>query len=280
MQQDNQKSSVDNKLRRHKSNKTKYFKYKYATKNYTVEKKNATDAEKNAYDSVIKHQKPAYDDTNIGTHISTSHGKRKIIIVDEQAEIERTKNENAINFALVMFTVIAFVVTVIMLVNFFFSTDIGSSVLRHLQGSSGIKGDDYVFGKFENQVTIGDSYDTVISLLGFPDAPQEEDETLFMYYGESYIIIEDETVVGYYKKPGSDFKITVGDAKKDITRMIFVGDGAKRVVDKLGSPDHYLKHTWIYYGIDVDYVRTNVKNGKTLTINFNDNYEVASFKLE
>lgn len=280
MQQENQKSSVDNKLRRHKIGKANSSKYKYTPKNYTVDKKNSSDAEKNAYDSVIKHQTPAYDDTNIGTHITTSHGKRKIIIVDEQAEIERTKNENAINFALVMFTVIAFVVTVVMLVNFFFSTDIGSSVLRQMQGSSGIKGENYIFGKFEDHVTIGDSYDAVISLLGFPDAPQEEDGTLFMYYGESYIIIEDETVVGYYRHPDSDFKITVGNAKKDITRMIFAGDGAKRVVDKLGSPDHYLKHTWIYYGIDVDYVRTSGKNGKTLTINFNDDYEVVNFKLE
>lgn len=278
MPQEYLKNSDKPKLRKHKTRKTSKD---GAPRYYALDKKYATKEEQSTYDTLIKKERiPDNDDIKIGVKRKKIDGSEKYVIVDPNEELARIKSRKYMDVLIYILSAVALIIAVINLVSFFFTTPTGQKLSRSLSGSSITENGDYIFGTFDDMVTIGDNIDTAIDILGFCEFPMEIGDTTYLHYGKSYLIIENNIVVGYYKSPDDDFKVTVGDKKKDIPRMIFIEDEANRVVDKLGSPDHYLKRRWIYYGIDVDYNRTTGDNAKNLTVLFDNEYHIASFELE
>lgn len=278
MLQDRQKNSDNSKLRRHK---TKNSKARSNLKHNTIDKRSASPEERNAYDTLIKKEKlPENTDINIGVKRTKIDGSEKYIIVDPKEELRRIKSRKYTNILIYCLSAITLIIALFTIADFFFTTPTGQKIANFLNGSSVYESGNYNFGKFDNYVTIGDSYDTAIEILGAPETIKNDEKSSYHYYNHSYIIVKNETIVGYYKAPDDDFKVTVGEQKKDIQTMIFVGDDAKRVVDKLGSPDHYLKKRWIYYDMDIDYKKASKNKGKTLTLNFDDKYILTSINLE
>ncbi|MBE6623243.1 MAG: hypothetical protein E7621_03550 [Ruminococcaceae bacterium] len=278
MLQEHQKNSDNIKLRRHKTRNGKAINNQ---KHYTVDKRAASSEERNAYDTLIKNGNlPENTDINIGIKRKKIDGSEKYIIVDPKEELSRVKSRKYTNMLICFLAVISLIIALFTIADFFFTTPTGQKLASFLNGSPVSENGNYNFGKFDDYVTIGDSYNTAIEILGSPETIKTDNTSSFYYYNDSYIIVKNETVVGYYKASDDDFKVTVGERKKDIQSMIFVGDDAKRVVDKLGSPDHYLKQRWIYYDMDIDYKKTSKNKGKTLTVNFDDKYIVTSINLE
>ncbi len=278
MLQDRQKNSDNAKLRRHK---TKNSKTRSSLKHYTVDKRSASPEEINAYDTLIKKGKlPDNSDVNIGVKRKKIDGSEKYIIVDPKEELRRIKSRKYTNILIYFLSVVSLIIALFTIADFFFTTPTGQKLANFLNGSPVSENGNYNFEKFDEYVTIGDSYNSAVDILGSPETIKTDETSSYHYYNDSYIIVKNDTVVGYYKAPDDDFKVTVGEQKKDIQTMIFVGDDAKRVVDKLGSPDHYLKQRWIYYDMDIDYKKTSKNKGKTLTVNFDDKYIVTSINLE
>ncbi len=99
-----------------------------------------------------------------------------------------------------------------------------------------------VFGKFDGYVTLGDKTKRVVEILGVPDWVYDSK----YYFNESYLIIENDTVVGFCIDENDDIKITIGDPVYESDKSIFEGDRADRVVSILGTPKYCEKTTWIY----------------------------------
>ncbi len=116
-----------------------------------------------------------------------------------------------------------------------------------------------VFGEFEGYVTLGDKTDRIVEILGIPDEVYDSK----YYYGESYLIIENDTVTGFYIHKDDDFKVTIGEAEFESGKAIFEDDTAERVVSILGTPRFCEKTYWIYDDI---------------IINFDDEYKVSYYE--
>lgn len=130
----------------------------------------------------------------------------------------------------------------------------------------------YKFGKFEGFVTVGDSLEDTADILGLPDKIVED----MYYFGNSYLLIDNNTVVGYYKEPSDDFRVTVGF--KEVDGKISKGDNAARVVSLLGSPTYYLKHEWIYENVSRQFEYINYDGiAIKLTVHFDQNYKVTGY---
>lgn len=277
MQQEKLTSSADTKLRRHKTQKHNNATNK--PKSYVIDRKNASDDAKEACDALRKNcVPPDSNDTNIGVY-KKLRKKRKLIIVDEEAEVQRRKYDRYSKIVLAFFAVIAVVISIAILYNYISSTDFGQMVIYRITGTPINESGDYIYGSFDDMVTIGDSHDRALEILGYPDLPEEQNGILYLHYGDSYVALENDIVTAFYKAD-ENFKVTIGTACEGVNRIIFVGDDAKRVVDMLGTPNQYMKKTWIYHGMTVDYTRTNYEKGKDLKIQFSDNYKVESITFE
>lgn len=135
----------------------------------------------------------------------------------------------------------------------------------------------YIFGDFDGYVTVGDTLETAFEILGLPDSYNAESN--LYYYGYSYIIVDNDTVVGYYNDKSNEFHVTVGYKNPGTTSAIGIGDSAPRVVKKLGSPEYYLKRRWIYKDMNEKFEKSSYSAGSELVINFDENYTVSGYEF-
>jgi len=237
-----------------------------------VKLENATDVEKMAYAETMKIGR---NENSVYPAVKNRRGK--IVIVDPKYENARrinTKIEKTI-YACVLTVTIIIVLAII--AGFFVNSSSGQKIINAVFGDKHISSDgNYIYGDFEGYVTIGTSYEDAIEILGLP-TPGSEDQ---YFYGNSYIIVENDVVVGYHKDSFDYFPVTVGFRDDDINPVVTLGDNAARVVTKLGSPDTYHKYRWIYKDMNPSFYRSNFSGGSSdLVVVFNEDYFVIGYEF-
>ena len=126
-------------------------------------------------------------------------------------------------------------------------------------------------------MTIGTNLDDAIAILGLP-TPGDKNQ---YFYGESYILVENGVVVGYHKDEEDYFLVTVGYQNGDLDPVVNIGDTARRVVSKLGSPTTYHKYTWVYENMNKNFTYNYYYSSSSLRliINFDENYQVKGYEF-
>lgn len=197
----------------------------------------------------------------------------KTVVLSENLEDDKKTSKRAEGLITVLsFAIVLCIVACVVFSSFEEYKVLDDFALFFDKGSKISDNETYSFGSFDGFVTVGDSLDSAVSVLGLPEKSVDN----MYYYNNSYIIVENETVVGYYKNPSDDFRVTVGF--KQTNGRISKGDNPARVVALLGSPTYYLKNEWIYENVsqNFEYINSNSVVSK-LTVHFDDNYKVSGY---
>lgn len=201
----------------------------------------------------------------------SSDCKKSVVNRNNNANIKTTRKSEKVIVFLCFMTVFCIVACIVF--SALYRYDVIDDILLDFNKESKISDTGcYDFGSFEGFVTVGDSLENALKILGLPDQAVDN----LYYYGNSYIIVEESTVVGYYKDSADDIHITVGFKKVD--GRISKGDNPARVVSLLGSPAYYLKDEWIYENISHQFEHINYDGIATrLTVHFDENYKVSGY---
>ncbi len=215
------------------------------------------------------------DDINIG--LADERGRE--MIVNSKLEKKRMIVRKFDNICIVLMLSAVFIIAASAAIDVFLKSKAADTFLLNTNRSAYIsESGDYIFGSFENYVTIGDTLEYAFDILGFPDFYIKESGQFF--YGDSYIIVENDKVVGYYKDGKEEFHVTVGYKDEGISNAIGIGDSAGRVVKKLGSPDIYLKQKWIYKNYNERFEKNIYDSSeKNLIVIFDDDYTVSAYEF-
>lgn len=177
-----------------------------------------------------------------------------------------------------MMSICVFILAVITAWDLFCDSRFGSELLFNLNRSRYISEDgNYIFGPFDGYVTIGDSAEYAYEILGAPD--EIDREAGMLRYGSSYLLLDGDTVVGYYKSRMDEFHVTVGYQTTALYQnAVELHESASRIISKLGSPDYYLKRRWIYENTDLHFLRSD--DAETdLVILFDEDYFVSAYEF-
>lgn len=220
-----------------------------------------------------KNKKPKPNPIISSRNNGRSKKKKSEMIPQESIEQQRRYTERISVVLYIMLIILTVIIIAYTAIGYYKNSQSGEDLLHSLKGEEYISSEgNYLFDSFDGYVTVGDSMDKVFEVLGLPESFEDD----LYYYGNSYVIVENDIVVGYYRSPEDNLKITVGF--REIDSPIVRGDSASRVVKKIGSPNHYLKYEWIYYDIPMS-MFSGVYSGKTvtLTVNFDDNYKLTGY---
>ena len=192
-----------------------------------------------------------------------------------QKNIEQRRNSSEKITVVLYIILVAIVLSLIVLTLFSNSgsTSIADEMRMNYNREAYISPEgNYKFGSFPGFVTVGDTLDEAVSVLGLPTSYRDD----CYYFGLSYIIVENDIVVGYYRDKDRDFKVTVGF--RELEASIVPGDSAARVVKKLGSPDMYLKYEWVYEQIPYNTFMGGYNSEKVkLTLTFDQDYKLVGY---
>lgn len=221
---------------------------------------------------------------DFGEDIDESHDvgiknlRGKTVIVDPVYEKKRKLSRNIDKIITFIILGIVFIIVIAIAVNFIIESPVGDDIIVTLTGDDSITSHgNYDFGSFDGYVTIGTSFEEATKILGLP-TPGTAGQ---YFYNNSYILIENDIVVGYHKDRADYFLVTVGFKDAETNPSISIGDSAKRVVSKLGSPDTYHKHEWIYENMNQNFTKNSYYSGNSvdLIISFSDKYEVTGYEF-
>ena len=231
---------------------------------------NATEEEKQAYAEMLKN---GQNDKNVYHAIHNRRGKT--VIVDPKYEKARRMNAKIEKTIYLSVLIVAIIAVLAVVIGSFINSTSGQKLINSAFRDKRISSDgNYNFGSFEGYVTIGTSYEEAVEILGLP-VPGSDNQ---LFYGNSYIIIENDAVVGYHKDGFDYFPVTVGFRDVDINPVVTLGDTAGRVVSKLGSPDTYHKYRWTYKDMNPNFLRSNYSSGTSdLVVVFNEDYLVIGY---
>ena len=275
MKKEELKASADDKMRIHYRKRSGKNKKSITSPPVKYEYVNADKAETT--------EKEFYDDAMAGVSsedtdhiaVSTTLRKRKVVI-DPERESKRRSVVAAEKSILITIIATVSIAVLVVLICYFINTKQGRRFLQIINRSKYIsENGDYIFGEFENHITIGDSREKVVDMFGLPD-PSPESQ---YFYGKSYILFQNDIVTGYHKDRSENFAVTVGYKTQNIYPEIEIGDTASLVVDKLGSPDTYHKRTWIYEDITYNFEKDVYLKRDTpdLIIEFDEDYIVIDY---
>lgn len=201
----------------------------------------ANDEEQRAYRTIAR------GDGNPAAPILAGYKKKsgKTVIVNSDMEGRRRSAMLHGRLAIALLCILVFLVALGSAVEVFsHSHEYDRLKFYFSQGENTEDRELFRFGPFEGYVTVGDSLERVNDILG---APEEICEPLY-YYGNSYLIVEEGVVVGYYRDPAEELPVTVGFLWEGMAGRVMEGDSADSVVQRLGSPDYFFGRSWLYDG--------------------------------
>ena len=223
----------------------------------------ATDEEKELYDQTFHKGETAEPFFRIGRKKPL---RKKLILVNPKWEKKRARTLlycRRVVAVLVLLVGFAALITAFRLLSdSHFGDRLRTAFLANNQ-SDDVSG--FVFGPFEGYVTIGDSVARADELLGEPDVVYDS----YRYYQNSYLIIEEDTVVGYYRDPSEAFPVTVGFKGENAAGRVMVGDRVKSVVYRLGSPEFCFGKNWLYLSCNGT-ARSDEVSDTNFEVDFND----------
>lgn len=271
MQQEKPNSSAD-KLRRH-GRKPNYSvpKADIHPEVHTVNISDASPEQQKAYrDLMYKGKTPDTSSVDVGT--ADSNGR--VFIVDPALEKRRRLSSVFESVTLVVMVATVAAIAVFSGISHLSKQKENKPASTEVNAYASANDEITVsFGKFEGFITVGDSLKDAVELMGLPDNYRDGK----YFYGNSYLITENDIITGYYKDKTEDFRITVGF--KESEEPLVKGDYAPQVAKKLGSPDYCSKNEWIYENIGDNFSTHSYyakKYGK-LTLTFDDNYILSGY---
>lgn len=277
MQQDKKTSSVKPRLRKNSRKRQPNPSFPDAKPEQILFRKDiseATSKQKADHTSLMKKGKlPQNDNTLMFSDGSIG----KDVIVDTNLELKRQTARKFEACIIAILIIIFAAILIFTALSQFTDSTSGDKLLHNAVPTAFVtENSTYDFGEFKNFVTVGDSFEKAIDVLGLPD--RYSDGTYF--YGSSYITVENNIVTGYFNDPYDSLKITLGYKESD--DPILRGDSARRVVKKLGSPDYCTEHEWIYFDISENFASSNSYSGNkgTLTLTFDENFLLEGYTFK
>ena len=219
-----------------------------------------------------------FDDSDSNVRIGKRNKKGNLVFVDPASEKKRNISAKFEKGAIYTTIIAVAVLMAFLVLNWFSSTSSGQKIISDMNNDKHITEDgNYIFGSFDGYVTIGTSLDDAIDILGLP-TPGSQNQ---YFYGNSYILVENDVVVGYHKDASDYFQVTIGYRNEDTDPIVKIGDRAKRVVSKLGSPTTYQKNVWIYENMNRNFTYNyySSNTGTNLIILFDENYLVTGYEF-
>lgn len=202
------------------------------------------------YSEATPEQKKIYDDTTKGIEHKSktirAAAKRKtgsVVVLNPYYERKRKQKIAAVLRIVVWLCFTVAVLAVVSAIDYITSTHTGDRLKTAFLFSDGDDREFYErFESFENYVTLGDSAEKIEAVLGTPDRM----EGTLLYYGDSYLIVEENRVVGFYRDPTEALAVTLGFQGEKAAGKVLVGDSAQNVVYRLGTPDYCFYQNWLY----------------------------------
>ena len=204
-----------------------------------IDYEKATDKQKAAYDAIMAHGKAA-DET---VRIAQNKPRRgKPVIINPKWEHRRNLTVKHSRRIILIATLSVAVVALRIGMQQFSHSRFFDRLQYAFQYDADNAADGMNFEPIDGYVTVGDSVERATELLGEPDFI----ESNFYYYGKSYLIFEEDKVVGYYRAPDDAIPVSVGQRGKNPSGRVMVGDSMKNVIYLLGSPEFCFGKNWLY----------------------------------
>ena len=276
MRNEKVKITDNDKMRLHyrkRSDKSKSSSFAYPPIHEQIEMQNATEAEKEQYKATLGNE---VSDGKFYAGAIKASGKT--VMIDPAFEKRRRHTEKIDKIAIYSLISVVIIIIIAIAVNFIANSSHGQKIIDGLNKDKHISEQgNFIFGEFDGYVTIGTWFEDAVDILGLP-TPGGENQ---YFYNNSYIIVEDDVVVGYHKDRSDYFLVTVGYKDENANPYVSIGDSAKRVVSKLGSPETYHKYQWTYCDMNQNFQKNSYysSNSFDLVISFNDNYEVTGYEF-
>lgn len=276
MPNDDLKIKNDDKMRLHYRKRSgKNTNSQLSNSEYVIEQIDSDSATKE--EKAIAKNTLKYEDADGDVQYGKENKKGNVIFLDTAAEKKRRYSHKFEKSAVYTAIIAVILLMLFIVINWYAKSPSGQKILTELNRDKYISEDgNYIFGSFDGYVTIGSTIDEAVDILGLP-TPGSENQ---YFYGNSYLLVENDIVVGYHKDPEDYFLVTVGFRINGRDPTLNVGDRAKRVVENLGSPTTYLKNVWIYEGMNKNFTYSYYSNsGSKLIITFDDDYLVKGYEF-
>ena len=276
MHNEKMKITDNEKMRLHyrkRSDKPKAKNFETPPVHEQIETQNSTDSEKKKYKDTLEYE---VSDGKFYAGVKKSSGKT--VMIDPAFEKRRKYIRRIEKISIYSLIAVVIIIITAVAVNYIATSSRGQKIIDNMNKDKHItEHGNYIFGEFDGYVTIGTPIEEAVEILGLP-TPGSDNQ---YFYGKSYIIVEEDTVVGYHKDKSDYFLVTIGYKDADINPVISIGDSAKRVVSKLGSPETYHKYKWTYVDMNQNFQKNNYYSGNAfdLIISFNTNYEVTGYEF-
>lgn len=238
------------------------------TRPKVIRYEDATEEEKEAYDSFLRTGEMSDDAFRVGRKKPTT---RKVVLINPQWEKKRARAllcSRRIVTVLVLLVTAAAVISGISLLS---DSHLSDRLRAAFYTDSGNDADPFAFGPFDGYVTVGDSVEHADELLGEPELVYDS----YRYYQKSYLIVRDGTVVGYYRDPREFFPVTVGFKGENASGRVMVGDLVSSVIYRLGSPDYYFGKNWLYLSCNGS-ARSDELPDTSFEVDFDDEGQVIA----
>ncbi len=276
MRNEDPKITDNDKMRLHyrkRSGKSKLDGFNSPPTHNQIELKNATESQKEKYKDIIENEASEGE-----FYAGSKKPGGKTVMIDPVFE-KRRKNATRIDkIAVCSMLIVVTIIVISIAISYIADSSGGQKLMDTLGRNKHItEQGNYVFGEFDGYVTIGTSLDEAVDILGLP-TPGGEGQ---YFYENSYILVEDDIVVGYHKDRSDYFLVTVGYKDADTNPIISIGDSAKRVVSKLGTPETYHKYQWTYTDMNQNFLKNSYysSNAFDLIVSFNEKYEVIGYEF-
>ncbi len=276
MRNEDLKITDNDKMRLHyrkRSGKSNPNKFDPPPTHNQIDLQNATDSEKDKYSDIFEN-----DASDGKFYAGAKKPSGKIVMIDPVFEKRRKNAARIDKIAVYSMLTVVIIILISITISYIADSSAGQKLMDALDSKNHItEQGNYVFGSFDGYVTIGTSFDEAVDILGLP-TPGGEGQ---YFYGNSYILIEDDIVVGYHKDRSDHFLVTVGYKDAGANAVISLGDSAKRVVAKLGSPETYHKYQWTYTDMNQNFLKNSYysSNAFNLVVSFNEKYEVIGYEF-
>lgn len=231
------------------------------------------------YDKATPEQQKVYDEVTNGIESKDKNiraGRRRkngsIVLLNPYYERKRKEKVNALLRVVLWLCFIVAVVVIVTGIDYVTSTHTGDRLRSAFLYSDK---DDRAFHErfepIENYVTLGDNAERIEEILGTPD---RMDGTLY-YYGDSYLIVEEDRIIGFYRDPTESLAVTLGFQGEKAAGKVLVGDSAQNVVYRLGTPDYCFYQNWLYLNCNGT-AETVGQANTNFEVNFNEKGIVVS----